>query len=62
MMGRMENTGSLILLLVPLCLGSAVAAFFLPAHGTIFTGITIALAMIIGVLCLTTLFRMRDGG
>ena len=60
MLGRMENARSLILLLVPLCFVSAVAAFFLPAHGMIFTCITIALAMIIGVLCLTELIRMRD--
>ena len=62
MMGRMENARSLILLLVPLCFVSAVAAFFLPAHGMIFTCVTIALAMIIGVLCLTELVRMRKGG
>lgn len=62
MMERMENVRSLILLLLPLCLVSAVAAFFLPAHGMIFTCITIALAMIIGVLCLTELVRMRKDG
>ena len=61
MMGRMENVKSSIMLLLPLCFVSAVAAFFLPAHGMIFTCVTIALAMIIGVLCLTELIRMRDG-
>ena len=62
MMGRMENVKSLIMLLLPLCFVSAVAAFFLPAHGMIFTCVTIALAMIIGVLCLTELVRMRKCG
>ena len=62
MMGRMENVKSFIMLLLPLCFVSAVAAFFLPAHGMIFTCVTIALAMIIGLLCLTELVRMRKGG
>ncbi|MDO4810900.1 MAG: hypothetical protein Q3985_03025 [Eubacteriales bacterium] len=59
-MERLENVKSLILLLLPLCFVSAVVAFFLPAHGMIFTCITIALATVIGALCLSGLFRVHD--
>lgn len=56
----MEHVKSLILLLLPICLVSAVVAFLLPVQGTIFTLITMALAAIIGVLCLMGLINMGE--
>ena len=57
-MERLENVRSWILLLLPLCILSAVAAFLLPTYGTIFTCATVALALIIGALCLMGLWQM----
>lgn len=60
-MERLENVRTWILLLLPLCILSAVAAFLLPTHGMIFTCATIALALIIGALCLMGLWHMNRG-
>ncbi|MBQ0038686.1 MAG: hypothetical protein KBS74_08475 [Clostridiales bacterium] len=52
----MKQFGSIILQLVVLCVVCAVAAFLLPGlPGTIFSGMTVVLAGIVGVLCVSGL-------